>query len=66
MPPFFPMIRSGCEEISKEFFDCFDANCEPWGDSAAAGNSLAACKTKMEEYERCTSSSLARETKQAA
>ena len=58
MPPFFPAIRPGCEEVSNEFFNCFDTNSEPWGSQKAAEAAMVKCKDLQDKYEVCTRESL--------
>ena len=60
MPPYFPLVRPGCEEISRDFFDCYDNHCEPWGSKKAAEYAFIACKEKQVLYEKCTTDSLAK------
>ena len=58
MPPFFPMIRPGCEEVADAFFNCFDTNNEPWGSQEAAVAAMVTCKDHQAKYEQCTRESL--------
>jgi len=60
MPPFFPIVRPGCEEVAKEFFACYDTNSNPWGSQQAAEAAMVTCKDFQAKYEVCTRASLAK------
>ena len=58
MPPFFPLVRPGCEDVAKDFFQCFDKQNEPFGDADAAMKAMSECAPKQASYEQCTEKSL--------
>ena len=58
LPAFFPLVRPGCEEVSKDFFQCYDQNNQPFGDQIAAKKAIEECKIKQGLYEKCTEESL--------
>ncbi|PFH35439.1 hypothetical protein BESB_063260 [Besnoitia besnoiti] len=57
-PPFFPLVRPGCENQADALFACFDAaNVPGAGPTTVAG--LAQCRDSAKLYEACTKKSLA-------
>jgi hypothetical protein len=58
LPPFFPLVRSGCEEISTQFFQCLSEKSEPQGSSIAGERGLIDCKTQGDLYRKCMKASL--------
>lgn len=58
LPPFFPLVRQGCEESASEFFQCLSDKSEPKGNSSSASASVNLCRENGERYAKCTTASL--------
>ena len=58
LPPFFPLVRKGCERVSSDFFQCLTDRSEPLGDSAIAVRALRSCEDMEHKYIHCTKASL--------
>eukprot|EP00920_Eleutheroschizon_duboscqi_P042617 GHVT01101648.1.p3 GENE.GHVT01101648.1~~GHVT01101648.1.p3 ORF type:complete len:109 (+),score=15.29 GHVT01101648.1:1937-2263(+) len=61
LPPFFPLVRTGCENVSDEFFQCLQSNLPP-GDLVARDQALQECAVKQVAYEQCFRASLENKT----
>ncbi|ESS29959.1 hypothetical protein TGPRC2_297465 [Toxoplasma gondii TgCatPRC2] len=57
-PPFFPLVRKGCEERATAFFACLGEATAP-GDAGVTLENLEQCRSSCEAYETCTRKSLA-------
>ena len=58
LPPFFPLVRKGCEQASSELFQCLSEKSEPQGSSSAAKQALIDCKSLKDVYSKCIEKSL--------
>ncbi|CAD7941135.1 unnamed protein product [Amoebophrya sp. A120] len=56
VPPFFPMVRKGCEDVSTKLFQCLGR--AEAGDRLEGEEVLAKCD--FTEYEQCFHQSLAK------
>eukprot|EP00400_MALV-I_sp_L67-5_P000213 gene213-1045_t len=51
LPPFFPLVRSGCEEKATTFFQCLDESL-PAGQKVDS-EKVNSCNPLKEAYEKC-------------
>jgi hypothetical protein len=58
LPPFFPLVRAGCEKVSSDLFQCLNTHSEPQGSIAAADAAMVTCDEHKAAYARCTRASL--------
>ena len=58
LPPFFPLVRSGCEEVSNQFFQCLSEKSEPQGNTQSGEKALVDCKLQGDSYKKCIKASL--------
>lgn len=58
LPPFFPLVRAGCEKVSNDFFQCLSDHSEPQGNRAAADGALTTCLSQQTAYSKCIRTSL--------
>ncbi|CDI77242.1 hypothetical protein, conserved [Eimeria acervulina] len=57
-PPYFPIVRKGCERAATELFECLDA-CTNDGHTEASERAMKEkCNKLLEEYKMCTEKSL--------
>jgi len=59
LPPFFPIVRNGCDHTASEFFQCLSEKSEPKGGSISANMAVESCSESRYAYEKCTRASLA-------
>ncbi|CEM08004.1 unnamed protein product [Vitrella brassicaformis CCMP3155] len=52
MPPFFPIVRKGCEEVSKAFFACLEEHTQP-GQTSTGLEAMQRCQQQRADYEKC-------------
>jgi len=60
LPPFFPLVRDGCQDSADRFFSCLQEKSEPRGSSSVAQNAIRECAQLREDYSKCVRSSLDR------
>lgn len=58
LPPYFPLVRKGCEAAAEAFFVCINEKSGAGGDIQEARSGLDTCRDSMLGYSKCTESSL--------
>lgn len=58
LPPYFPLVRKECEQVSKEFFQCLLEKTNPQGVTLVANDALRGCTLAGTLYSKCTQESL--------
>lgn len=58
LPPYFPLVRKGCEKVAADLFQCLVDKTDPPGNTSAAATALQECKSFQVLYSQCTEASL--------
>jgi hypothetical protein len=58
LPPYFPLVRKGCEDVAEGLFKCLGENADQSGSSASASRSIESCSEVLASYSTCTKHSL--------